>query len=291
MKIKQLANPAINILLVFVMVFTQSWSADGLAGNKLFPRLWGGVQCETTCPTPFWVVEAALLFVSLACAFGLYFRRSTFLPINVQRIGEPGIVEPRQVLILTVSNNPWKFQWNEKLKNKLTVSINGNPPIPLPDKYRLDDALDVMKNLANSEAKRPFFSWEQLLRAIAPHHSKLERIILVGSTNGANSYSQLDDCKKLIQHYFDLTKIEISKESVHFDSLDNLLSRYNGIIAKEKSRKSQLIFDVTGGTKVVSIAVAMVTLEHPEIEFQYVETEGEKRVRTFNVTTSALENQ
>jgi hypothetical protein len=113
---------------------------------------------------------------------------------------------------------------------------------------------------------------------------------LVGSTNGANSYSQLDDCKKLIQHYFDLTKIEISKESVHFDSLDNLLSRYNGIIAKEKSRKSQLIFDVTGGTKVVSIAVAMVTLEHPEIEFQYVETEGEKRVRTFNVTTSALEN-
>jgi hypothetical protein len=288
MKIKQLANPAINTLLVFVMVFTQSWSADGLAGSKLFPRWSGGFQCDATCPAAFWWLEAVLLFVSLACAFALYLRRRTFLPINVQRIGEPGMIEPRQVLVLTVSNNPWKFQWDEKLKDKLTISIKDHS-IPLP--IKLDDALIVMKNLANLEANPPFFSWEQLLRAIAPHHTKLEHIILVGSTNGANSFKQLDDCEKLIQHYFRLTKIEISKESVHFDSLDNLLSLYNGIIAAEKSRKSQLMFDVTGGTKVVSVAVAMVTLEHPEIEFQYVETEGEKRVRTFNVTTSALENQ
>ncbi len=32
-----------------------------------------------------------------------------------------------------------------------------------------------------------------------------------------------------------------------------------------------------------SIAAAMVTLEHAEIVFQCVETEGDQRVRTFNV--------
>ncbi len=32
-----------------------------------------------------------------------------------------------------------------------------------------------------------------------------------------------------------------------------------------------------------SIAGAMVTLEHPEIEFQYVATDRNQRVRTFNV--------
>ena len=53
------------------------------------------------------------------------------------------------------------------------------------------------------------------------------------------------------------------------------------------ARKSEIMLDVTGGTKVVSIVAAIVTVEHPEIEFQYVDTEGEKEVRSFNIVSAA----
>lgn len=88
----------------------------------------------------------------------------------------------------------------------------------------------------------------------------------------------------MIAYYFpQLEEDAFEVREACFEELNDLLCVYREIVATQAHRKGQVMIDVTGGTKVVSIAAAMVTLEHSKVEFQYVETEGEKRVRTFNV--------
>ena len=227
----------LNILIAFVILLLQSWIADGIKGDQLFPWLPGGAVGAGGAGFWWWMLAMALL--SLACAGVLYKRRRTFLPVAVQRIGQPGRVEPHAVLVLALSHTAWQWQ---------------------PDRLT------------------------QLLRAIREHQPRLQRVLLVCSSGTGGSAASFPACREMITHYFpqlDAARIEMREAS--FEALDELLALYHRIIAEEASRRREIMIDVTGGTKVLSVAAAMVTLEHPEIEFQYVETAGDKRVRTFNV--------
>lgn len=264
---------ALNFLLAFTFILTQSWFADALEGNEMFHWVFGGVHCNQTCGADFWFVEVALLLISVLCAMMLYRRRRTFLPVTVQRISEPDQVDAHQVLVLPISNTS-SYEWKEG------TLWEGERSVLSEDSVK--EALGKMSGL------KPQFSWEQMLRSIVAHDSALRRIVLVGSKtkNGRpGTEMRFDECEEMIRYYFPDKHWEIEHRKADFDSLDELLDVYRGIIVSEKHRKRHLMIDVTGGTKVVSIAAAMVSLEHPEIEFQYVETDGDKRVRSFNVVT------
>lgn len=273
MKLERIWEQVVNVALLFTLVMTQSWISDGLAGSKLFSWWSGGFQCETTCDVSFWKLEAFLLLVSVSCALFLYQRRHTFLSVSVRRISPLGLVDPHQVLILVVSDAKWT--WTDKgllSEDKRFVELSP----------RLPDALMQMESLENK------FAWEQILRAVMPHQARLQRIVLIGSSNGKKTVERLDECARMIEHYCGLSVAKKDRFGVNFESIDELLKCYRQLIEGERIRRRHLMIDITGGTKVVSVAAAMVTLEYPEIEFQYVETEGtgknkEKRVRSFNV--------
>lgn len=271
-KKNDLHNQAINIALAFGLILTQGWFADGIEGNKLFPWWSGGFQCDATCGPCFWILEIVLLVISLSCALILFQRRRTFLPL--QSIRHRGKVDPHQVVVLTISYNSWKWTPTKLERDK-------GEPCMLPND--LPGSLQAMAVLGDREK----FTWEQMLRALAVHQPELQRVILIGSKGKNGTVGKFEDCKEMIRHYFPLKESQIELREADFDSLEELLEIYRAVIEEERRRKRHLMIDVTGGTKVVSIAAAMVTLDHPEIEFQYVDTGGEKRAHSFNVITKS----
>jgi hypothetical protein len=238
---------------------------------------WWGVGWSVAAPSLF---GYKVLLFFLAYAVWLFNRRRTYLCGYNYR--QPGKVIPHQVLILTISRNSW--QWTpEKLQRVHGESLN------LPS--TLAGALDAMAALGEREK----FSWEQMLRAVEVHYKQLgiadsnhlRRLILIGSKGDNGTAHAFEDCRQMIRHYFPgLPEKAVEQRDADFESLEDLIGVYRSIVGSEQERKNEIMLDVTSGTKVVSIAAAMVTLDHPEIEFQYVETHGSKQVRSFNVTTS-----
>ncbi|WP_300331296.1 hypothetical protein [Accumulibacter sp.] len=277
------ASLALKIALAgvaFAVILLESWIADGLKGDELFPW-WPGGKLKYGDTAFSCVVGGMIGLAALGIGF-LYRQGRRLLPVEVRRIGRPGRVRPRAVLVLPVSTPRWQWSPSE------LVGGPGGKTWPLPP--TLPEALAEMARLAapGDGETLPSFAWEQLLRAIAPHADRLQRIVLVGSPGARGSFATLSLCRQMIRHYFpSLDAIAIDEREASFDALDELLDCYREIIAGEAARKSEIMLDVTGGTKVVSIVAAIVTVEHPEIEFQYVDTEGEKEVRSFNIVSAA----
>lgn len=282
MNIRNILIQTFNIFLAFVLMLTQGWFANGIESGQLFKWWGGGVEC---CSARFVWVQVGLLVISVVCTVWLYLRRRTFLPVKV-RIS-PDRVVPRRVLALTISRS--SYQWSPG-----QLSGNGITPLVLPG-----DLAGALVEMAKLGGEKKLFEWEQMLRAVQAHYhhpdmsvpnKHLLRLYLIGSKDvdgkkgTANDFEQ---CRDMICHYFPgLPKESVEKCEANFDSLDELIAVYRGIIAREAEHKKEIMLDVTSGTKVVSIAAAMVTLEHPQIEFQYVETNGDKNVRSFNVTAT-----
>lgn len=263
---------AINVALAFGIIMLQSWIADGIKGDELFPW-WPSGAFKPDEPR---IVECILYMLLLSGLFAalLYIRRRSFLPVDVQRIGAPGRVVPRAVLVLGISRVKWKWTPGELTRG----SDDSREVRPLP--ASLSEALTAMAALGKGEE----FSWEQLLRALQEHAPLLQRVVLVGSRGDEGTAALFEPCREMIAYYFpQLEEDAFEVREACFEELNDLLCVYREIVATQAHRKGQVMIDVTGGTKVVSIAAAMVTLEHSKVEFQYVETEGEKRVRTFNV--------
>lgn len=281
------ASLAVKIALAavaFAVILLESWIADGLKGDELFPW-WPGGKLKYGDETFACVVGGMISLAVLGIAF-LYRQGRRLLPVEVRRIGRPGHVRPRAVLVLPVSTPRW--QWSP-------AGLAGGPggkTWPLP--AALPEALAEMARLAapGEGQALPSFAWEQLLRAVEPHAGRLQRIVLIGSPGARGSFATLGLCRQMIRHYFPrLDAITLDEREARFDALDDLLDLYREIVAGEAARKGEIMLDVTGGTKVVSIAAAIVTVEHPEIEFQYVDTEGntegKKQVRSFNIVSAA----
>jgi hypothetical protein len=260
-----------NSFLAAVLILTQSWIADAIEGQELFP--WSSAMRFKFGDTG-WVTLISIIVISIISAIILYRNRKTFLPVQVQRISDPGKVNENQILILAISRVSWT--WSPEM----LLRQNGDP-YKLP--ADLDGAIDAMSGLKG----RDQFPWEQLLRAVKIHKRTVNRVVLIGSTGDDGTSKDFEACRNMLRYYFPaLPEEAFEKRAANFDSLSELMGIYREVIYSEPKRQSEIMIDVTGGTKVVSIAAAMVTLDFPKIEFQYVETEKEKRVRSFNVTTA-----
>ena len=269
------------IAAVTAVMFLQSWIADGIEGSPLFNWACGGLAL-TDQPWSTAALLLVMLSVVVLLTWWIYLNRRTFLPIQIQRIGEPDAVDPHAILAMTVSYpGAWQidFEGKQITSKEKQLSLDAS----------LDEVLNRLASLGDSER----FAWEQLLRALRKHVAggKLRQVYLIGSPGERGTAAKFTECRDFLRLFYP----SIAQESFHgkeadFENIEELRSVYRDIIAQAGQDKSQIMIDVTGGTKVVSIAAAMVTMEHPEIEFQYIETKGSKRVRSFNVIGGGYEN-
>ncbi len=209
-----------------------------------------------------------LLFGSLLfflCALWAYQKGREYLPIRtLERSRNP---KPHPVIILPVSQK--NFRWDQE-----TNRVHSRRP---PEKSQ-----QLTGNLEQDTQKGELhWNWQQLLRAIHPHHARLRHIHLLGSPQ---SHQQLEECKQLLKHYLDPTcHIEIHPRPIDFEDLDALRKGLDEIInhLSRNHREQDILLDSTGGTKTTSIAIALYTSHRPKLRFQYVNNDGE--ILTFNV--------
>jgi hypothetical protein len=120
-------------------------------------------------------------------------------------------------------------------------------------------------------AFKPYWNWQQLLRAIE-YHPALKEIWLVGSPGERGSFSRLEECQRFLAPY-GRGIVRCLPRSVEFEDFDGLVSAIRGLLAKElRGRQPARIgVDITGGQKVASIAGAALTMNR-ELRIQYVQT-------------------
>jgi hypothetical protein len=146
----------------------------------------------------------------------------------------------------------------------------------------------------------PLWSWQQTLRGAHHHGAVLEWLVLVGSLGGSGTQGHLDMARDFFGTWFP-GKVRVYGEpkapggeydtrwQVDFEDLEGL-DRLLRNILRELNRAgfddADIVIDCTGGFKVTSIAAAMVTLDRPQLMFQYVGTgEHAGQVIGFDVST------
>lgn len=144
-------------------------------------------------------------------------------------------------------------------------------------------------------------NFAQVLRGIEPHLTEASLIWLIGSPDPKSSDSAdqkkgsfiyLDQFKAALARYLPNVKIVCEPAPVDFEDVDQLYRTLNRIVdtivlhKRDRENKTyneqDIMIDATGGMKTTSIAAAMVTL-HNKTSFQYVQTSGDKGVKSFKL--------
>ena len=174
-------------------------------------------------------------------------------------------VRGHQVAIFAVSDHTGDKE--TKLK-----AIVGREPIPTP---KTGEAPVLTFSLEQDwailvENKGFWLPSLMIVRGAAPHYRArtLKRIHLVVS-EASNRNLDLVCC--VLKRYF--PGLEIAESPVvDFDNIDDLAQTFERIIDRETQRGTpvqEIIIDITGGNKPVSIAGAMATVSN-RVKFQYV---------------------
>jgi hypothetical protein len=232
---------------------------------------------STPFPSNLWLFVAGLALLPIIVAW-LVAKGRRLLPPRVL-VQSPSF-DQRQVVVALLSpcNNLRQTdggQWEVRDQAGAWISLEGKG---------LEDLVCKTPGLAQ-------WSWQQTLRAAFYHRTQLERLVLVGSTGlkGSGAKEQLDLAKAFLGTWFP-GKVRVYGEpptpdgaydtrwQADFEDLEGLERLLRNIL-KELHRD-------TGGFKVASIAAAMVTLDRPELMFQYVGTgEHAGQVIGFDVST------
>lgn len=175
---------------------------------------------------------------------------------------------PIRALILTVSKPETPVMKLEVLREGRVVARflpKGQPPVEVKGPNLTDDikTLDEIKP-----------NWQQLLRGLEPHvqMGALEYVTLYGSKD-----SRLEDCAAWLGGYLPSTTRIRVLDPVNLEDFEAV----HTVLAQEVHRLNhehhigpeELALDITGGTKILSIAGAVLTLNRAVV-CQYVQSTG-----------------
>jgi hypothetical protein len=209
-------------------------------------------------------------------ALATYRMRRRYLPVRM--LGQANAPMPHKVLIAAISGDRTGVRVVEG-KPVLSKPERSEQPIPLSG--------DIEEDTQRRDLKG--FSWQQLLRALKPHRSGLVKVYLIGSKDekGEGSHKDLDRCAEFLKCYLKENQHVVPwPEAVDFERIDDLYRLFCRIlqdIDQIKVADQDIMIDVTGGQKTASIAAALVTLNRPLLQFQYVSTTEPFPVLAFNV--------
>ncbi len=249
-----------GILLACGVLVLGHLTAFGLNGEALFSH-WFPVLGDCR-----YITLPAVLVIFLVFSFALYRYRYRLFGVRSLSRAE---CEPRCAMILCLSPADPRPE-NDRFDFDITVTKEGKQAV------LHGNSLD--KDIAELDDKGVRWNWQQLLRALETHRSKLKYVYIIGSDGEDGSQEDVGHAKKMIEAYCPDVDVDSTSSGVDFESFYDLLARLEGGIDKCKKKgfdEQDIIIDVTGGFKTASIAGAATTLNR-HVRFQYI-TSSRKR--------------
>ncbi|RUM42703.1 MAG: hypothetical protein DSY35_04920 [Desulfurobacterium sp.] len=237
-----------TVITGFILVLLSliaGWIPDGLTAIVFDGEREKGIK----------MLSFSLVLLALLLLFGWWVSKRGNFDVNVKR------PEKKKVLILFLS----------------------------PVRGREED-LALLKELSfQAVDSSPFRSWEMPLRAVAYHAERLEKLIVLTSPQSSQQFPLF---KKLLTSFFKenlrLLPILERAEEVRvndFEDIEEVFGALNAIykrLVREGYKDKEVILDVTGGQKTVSIAGAFMTLYRGR-EFQYISTNDKESIKSYDV--------
>lgn len=121
------------------------------------------------------------------------------------------------------------------------------------------------------------------LVAIDHHRSRLKKIIVACSKDSCHQFDRFKECVSNVLPDFDASIIEVK----NLDSFEDAKGIYDFLddtfreLAGQKFREKEIVIDVTGGQKIVSIAACIYALPNDR-EIEYVST-TDYGVKTYDI--------
>lgn len=240
---------------------------------------------------PSWYGSTPIvLFFTVLVGFCLLAWAQKQLPVH--SVSKPNDPEPHKVLILPLSvPSPGFTIETDEAGNKFLL-IAANHRIPITSCIVTDEEALRVKEMDRNNSLR--WNWTQILTSIRPHLGTLKQIHLITSIPTARNKEASSEFVDIFQefvHCYD-DKIEVLKtDGIDFEDFGAVYWNADRCINDAKRaryREQDIIIDVTGGTKVTSIASSVVTL-HNDIKFQYSSNGGNpQEYEAIYVSRSAL---
>lgn len=198
--------------------------------------------------------------------------------LSVRHLKNHTVVKPHRAIIMTASTpSGYKIELSAE---KVTIQTNTSNVSLSGDIIKDMDQLDRL-NL------------QQFLRALKPHLGELKWLFLVGSGGKNGSFECLKEFERVVRHYVGDSVQIFHRGSDHlsFEDLEGVYQEFksciNSLSKGHRVSHGEIMIDVTGGTKTASIAAALATLEHEDIELQYAQTTSPYDVMSYNVISKS----
>ncbi|NPA52458.1 MAG: hypothetical protein GXO22_06155 [Aquificae bacterium] len=129
-------------------------------------------------------------------------------------------------------------------------------------------------------------NWQMPIEAIKYHLPKLKNVFVILSNESKKDFKEFENFVKTIFPDANLNIVPIGlDQNIDFEKMENLgkilEETYKLIKSKYKARDKDIIIDITGGQKLVSIIGAIQTFTHDR-EFEYVST-SDLKVKSFDI--------
>ncbi|SET63166.1 CRISPR-associated protein (Cas_Cas02710) [Nitrosomonas marina] len=279
--------------LTLMAVISAGWIGDAIKGECLFTHFWELFWGISGCGLLEYCISLILVTLSfIYSAKVLYEKSQNLFYKNLQHTDKP---TAHRVLIMAVSK---LFPPPVAESDGIYIYLSKNQRVKLTGEIKTD-----IEEFNNQEFN---VNTQQFLRAIEPHiDDSLEKVFLIGSKDfikeksdiDEGSFNLLDTVSKILRLYKEDLEISIHGEEtkgVPFEDVDLLRRAYEKMIQQALETEGKdytehdIIIDVTGGKKTVSIAAAMATFGHKNLKFQYVETGGDNPILTFNIEAGSI---
>lgn len=278
---KTLVRVAPALVAAAAFALTTAWTADGVKGAAPFYD-WQGLSAKDISAAQKIGWAAVLCALSFTSALLLYTTRSTWTP--VRSLGRY-VGKPQKVLVICLST-PDLSHMGFDLGGGIKIDFHDKEISPAPSvaHFPVGNIKDDIQSKSPVGDKR--VNWQQSLRAIHFHASTLEHLVVVPSLSkprepGSEDYDK--PFRKLLAHYLAQpdwrSKFTVTiRPPVDYEDFEKLHTAFIDVIkfAKDKNfTESDIVFDITAGQKVASVAAAIVTLT-TRADFQYVQTFKDK---------------
>lgn len=253
------------IIVVVLLLMTLGWSADGV-------RDWFIDLESTGISWPKWNISFILIFpfpILLLLIYAIFKLKAKSLLYQVKQI-EIDMIKPLS-LVIYLSN----------LRNRNVEAEIKN----------LDDP-QIVSN--DPKSQHP---WKMSILAIKQHLPDLEKVIAITSSGEGGSTGDWEKFVKSVencwpQHTWELHLADeflghSSNNGVDFEDLHKLVETTYTVVDKlrNKHKRKQILIDVTGGTKMASVAGSAVALEKMQY-FQYIKLkeDGQPNIKIYFAT-------
>jgi len=160
-------------------------------------------------------------------------------------------------------------------KTKILILFLSNLYIQNKKKEGNKNKEEITKIKTFDDLKNDKVNWEMPLIAIKHHLPVLKRVIVICSEK---SFEEFDMFKKLVRRLFPDYEFSCERyeKPINFENIEEVYNTLKKIHKEIKSsqhiREKDITIDITGGTKIVSIAGSIFTLEVEDRKIQYIST-------------------